>query len=529
MQYRNPNHPPKSLNGGPATTVQEKVEELKKYVKHNLLNIDSVVNGENDGRRVAKLVEMIDRVQRFGIGYHFEEEIESALTKLSSMKPPKGNLHVYILEGFNKGDHVDDVKGLISLYEASYLGTPGETFLDDARSFARENLLDIKNKKMIGPKLANQLDRTLEFPCHRRIQRSEAKWQIEQYQDMNEEDHDMDSALLQLAILDFNIVQLVYQSDLQELNRWWKELGLPEKLDFARDRLVESFQWPVGVSPEPEFSYCRKTLCKLASIINVIDDVYDIYGSLDELELFTSAIESWDANGLELLPKYMQICFMAIYNTTNELAYHTLKQQDFNCLPYIKQAWQEQCRVYHEEAKLFHTVGSHQTFEEYLENGQDTIAARLILIYTYASSGVSLAEEAFNYLANYPDLTRRSATVCRLTNDLATSKHELERGDILKSVQCYMKEKNVTEKEAREYIEWRIDETWKSMNRDVISNYGHMKVYTNQAVNFARASHFMYNSGDAHGKPTQRHKDRAVALLLEPFSVPAMEINNNTP
>ncbi|CAN0927252.1 Alpha-terpineol synthase, chloroplastic [Linum grandiflorum] len=528
-------------------SMQERVEELKKYVKHNLLNAD-IVNGEDGDRRIARLVETIDKVQRLGIGYHFEDEIESVLAKLSSMKPPKGNLHVCslwfrllrqagirtspdVFEGFK--DDTDDVKGLISLYEASYLGTPDETVLDDARSFAREHLHALKNKKMMSPKLANQLERTLNLPCHWRTQRSEARWLIEQYQDnmmMNEGDEDMDdSALLELAILDFNMVQLVYQSDLLELNRWWKELGLPEKLDFARDRLMESFQWAVGLGPDPQFSNSRMIMTKLIALINVIDDVYDVYGSLDELELFTAAIERWDANGLDRLPKYMQICFMAVYNTTNELAYHTLKQQDFNCLPYIKQAWQEQCGLYLEEAKTFHTVGSHQTFEEYLEVGHHTIGSRIVLIHTYAASGVSLTEEAFDYLANYPDLSRWIATICRLTNDLATSKTELERGDILKSVECYMKENDVTEKEAREYIEWRIDETWKNMNRDVMSNYGHMKVYTNQVVNFSRACHFMYHNGDAHGKPTQGHKDRAMALLFQPFSVPAAMEKDNTP
>ncbi|CAN1185787.1 Trans-ocimene synthase, chloroplastic, partial [Linum perenne] len=73
--------------------------------------------------------------------------------------------------------------------------------------------------------------------------------------------------------------------------RWWKELGLPEKLEFARDRLAESFQWALALAPEPQFSYCRKIMSKLTSLINVIDDIYDIYGSLDELHLFTSAIQ----------------------------------------------------------------------------------------------------------------------------------------------------------------------------------------------------------------------------------------------
>ncbi|CAN1127988.1 Alpha-terpineol synthase, chloroplastic [Linum perenne] len=509
-QYSNRPHRPSHHHSNIA-----RVEELNKYVKENLLNIN--------GQGYEMLVETIDKVQRLGIGYHFEDEIKAALLKLSSIQMP--SLHFCalrfrllrqngiwtspdILEEFkddinNNINHQNEIsgdeeviRGLLSLYEASYLATP-----------------------------ANQLERTLKFPSHWRIRRSEARWLIQQYQDTTITNQDIDASLLELAILDFNMVQLVYQNDLLELNMWWKEMGLPEKLEFARDRLVESFQWAVALAPEPQFSYCRKVMSKLTSLINVIDDVYDVYGSLDELCLFTSAIQRWNASEVELLPKYMQICFMAVYNTTNELAYHTLKQQGFNSLHYIKQAWQEQCRVYLEEAKMFHTVGYHQTFEEYLENGCNTVASRLVLIHTYAASGDFLTNEAFDYLANYPDLTRWVATISRLTNDLATSKAELERGDILKSIECYMKEKNVTDKEAREYIEWRIDEAWKRLNQEAMSNYEHMKMYVNQAVDFARGCHFMYHDGDANGAPTQRHKDRAMALLYHPFSIPAMEDN----
>ena len=62
-------------------------------------------------------------------------------------------------------------------------------------------------------------------------------------------------------------------------------------MPFARDRIVENFLWAVGTNFEPEFGYCRRMVTRLAALITVIDDVYDVYGTLHELELFGDAIE----------------------------------------------------------------------------------------------------------------------------------------------------------------------------------------------------------------------------------------------
>ncbi len=67
-------------------------------------------------------------------------------------------------------------------------------------------------------------------------------------------------------------------------------MGLTETLKFTRDRLVESFLCSVGLVFEPHFSCFRKWLTKAIVMVLVIDDVYDIYGSLEELEHFTNAV-----------------------------------------------------------------------------------------------------------------------------------------------------------------------------------------------------------------------------------------------
>lgn len=47
----------------------------------------------------------------------------------------------------------------------------------------------------------------------------------------------------------------------------------------------------MGMVFEPQFAYSRRVLTITLALITVIDDIYDIYGTLDELELFTNAVE----------------------------------------------------------------------------------------------------------------------------------------------------------------------------------------------------------------------------------------------
>lgn len=54
---------------------------------------------------------------------------------------------------------------------------------------------------------------------------------------------------------------------------------------------METVFWAVGLIFEPQFGYCRRMSTKLGALITIIDDVYDVYGTLDELELFTDAVD----------------------------------------------------------------------------------------------------------------------------------------------------------------------------------------------------------------------------------------------
>ncbi|GMP98061.1 hypothetical protein CsSME_00046089 [Camellia sinensis var. sinensis] len=424
-----------SLNSKYVGGVYEKrAAKLKEDVK---IMLEKVVDEDP-----LDALEMIDDLQRLGVFYHFKDEIERVLERIYNMNDKYNNedLHATALKfrllrqhGYNVPQDVfkkftnetgnlrsclcEDTKGLLYLYEASYHSIDGESLLDEARDFTTRNLKENLKKKDIDQNLAMLVRHSLELPLHWRVRRLEARWFIDVY----ERRRDMNSILLELAQLDFNMVQAIHQQEVKQMSRWWRSTCLGKKLSFARDRLMESFLWPLGMNFEPQFGYFRRMSTKVCTLMTIIDDVYDVYGSLEELELFTDAVERWDISAMEQLPDYMKICFLALFNSTNEMAYDALKEQGLHIISHLKKVWADICKSYLLEAKWYYNRYT-PTFEEYMNNAWISISAPLMLVHAYFFDSKTVTKEASEcLLESYPNIIRWSSIIFRLSDDLGTS------------------------------------------------------------------------------------------------------------
>ncbi|KAL5056440.1 hypothetical protein RYX36_037122, partial [Vicia faba] len=492
-----------------------------------------MINDENE-----EILELIENVKHLGLSYHFEKEIRDALDRFLSLekygdKVIKESLHETALKfkllrefGYDISadvferfkDHtgnfkaclVEDVKGMLSLYEASFMSYEGENILDEANSFTNFHLSGVHDD--INNFLFEQVNHSLELPLHRRFQRLEARWYIELYGKRK----DANKVLLEAAKLDFNIVQSNLQQDLIEMSRWWKGMGLVPRLSFGRDRLMECFFWAVGMAPlEPKYSDIRKALTKVGCLITLIDDIYDIYGTLDELELFTTAVESWDIDAVKILPEYMKIFFLALYNTVNELAYDALKENGHDILPYLVKAWSNMLKAFLQEARWCDEKHMPK-FDDYLNNAWVSVSGVVLLTHAYFLLNHTTTKEGPENLENFRLLLERPSIIFRLCNDLATSSAELQRGETVNSITCYMKENGVSQMVAHKYIHNFLNETWKKMNKDRVTYSTFPKHFLETLTNLARISHCTYQYGDGHGAPDTISKNRIKALILEP-------------
>ncbi|KAL1537419.1 hypothetical protein AAHA92_29934 [Salvia divinorum] len=307
------------------------------------------------------------------------------------------------------------------------------------------------------------------------------------------------------------------QQELKRLSSWYKETGLLEKLGFVRHKLAECFFWALGLVPEHHLGYSREIVCKMAVLITIIDDIYDVYGTLEELQLFTHTIERWDINSLDSLPEYMKICFLALFNSVNELAYHVLRDQGFNVISNLRTLWAELCRAYYLEARWFHS-GYVPTTNEYLNTAWISISSPLVLFCVYLATN-PINEKELKSLMQYPGIIRWPSTVLRLADDLGTSSDEMKRGDVLKSIQCYMKETGCSEEDARTHVKHLIDTALKRMNKEIlmenpIKNFGQI------AMNLGPISLCIYQNGDGFGLFHSETKKNLVSLVVQPFPMP---------
>ncbi|KHG08606.1 Myrcene synthase, chloroplastic [Gossypium arboreum] len=488
-------------------------------------------------------LELIDTLQKLGLSYHFQSEINNTLKNISTDRTgtvawKKDNLYATALEfrllrqhgykvdqdvftcfmddvGNIKSSLNQDFKGLLNLYEASYLLLEGETMLENARELAAKLLKQYLKENNGDQYLRMLVDHAFELPLHWRMARLEARWFIDVY----EKNKDKNPIILELAILDYNIVQSMHLEDFKYASTWWKELGLGERLSFARDRLMSNFLWGVGMIILPQDRKRRRNQTKLNSLLTCIDDVYDVYGTLDELELFTDVLERWDINAIQRLPNYMKIYYLALDNFVNEMAFDILKEQGINVIPFLKKLWTDLCKAYLLEAKWYYS-GYTPTLQEYMDNGWISVTGPAMLGHSYLATDHITEEGLHNIQEYYPDIIYQANIIVRLVNDLATSSYELKRGDVPKSILCYMNESGASEEEAREHMWKLIDAAWKKMNEDQMTISPLPRKFIEMAMNHARVALMIYQKDDGFGIEDNEIKDKVLSLFVHPIVLP---------
>ncbi|KAL6314157.1 hypothetical protein AAG906_011899 [Vitis piasezkii] len=494
-----------------ACKVQQ-IEELKDELRNEL---------KATARKSSQLLNFIDSIQRLGLAYQFEREIKEALEDMyqtynlddddnddltnASLRfrllrqegyhiPPDVFNKFKDGEGNFKESLTGDLPGLLALYEATHLMVHGEDILEEALAFSTAHLQSMAT------------DST--HPLQHKV---EARHYISVYQ----EDGPHNKTLLKLSKLDFNLLQSLHRKELSEVTRWWKGLNFAKKMPFARDRLVEGYFWILGVYFEPQYSLARRILVKVFAMISIIDDIYDAYGTFEELKLFTEAIERWDASSVDQLPDYMKPCYQALLDVYEEMEEEMAKEGNLYRVQYAKAAMKRQIHSYFVEAKWLNQEYT-PTLDEYMSNGLESSGYPMLITTSFVGMGDIATKEAFDWVFSYPKMVRASSIIGRLMDDIVSHEFEQKRGHVASAVECYMKQHGVCKQEAYDELNKQVVNGWKDTNKECLKPTQVTMPLLTLVLNFNRVIDILYKDEDQYTHVGKLVKDLIVSILIDP-------------
>ncbi|GLT69693.1 hypothetical protein SLA2020_418240 [Shorea laevis] len=512
--------------------TQQEYEELKQQVRKMLLD-DATFDP-------SKKLCLIDAVQRLGISYHFEIEIENALEKiyLGGADSIESNLYMVAVwfrllrqqgikvssemfkkfmdeEGNFKEDLANDVLGMLNLYEAAHLRGCGEDILDEAIAFTTSHLELMATK--VSPLLAEQISHALNRSIRRGLPRIEARHYISLY---SRDDHFISSnaALLKFAKIDFNVLQAHHLKELSGIMEWWKQLDFyTTKMLYARDRVLECYFWILGVYFEPKYSLGRTFLAKVIGLTSILDDTYDNYGTIEELDLLTKCIERWDIGVINQLPEYMKLIYQVLLNVYSEMEVEVAKEGRSYTVDYAKEFMKRVMKAYFDEAK-WRQEGFIPPLEEYMKTALITCAYPMLITNSFVGMGEVASKEAFDWISNDPKMVKACAIICRLMDDIVSHESEQSRVHVASAIECYMKQYGVSKEETVKVFREEIDNAWKDVNEEFMKPTALPMPILTRVLNFARVMDVIYKDDDGY---TNSHiiKDQIALLLVDPVLI----------
>ncbi|XP_052209329.1 valerianol synthase TPS1A-like [Diospyros lotus] len=510
-------------------SYSKEVENLREVVKDEVVKV---------GGEPTKKMALINTLERLGVSYLFEKEIDEQLECMFDGFEDRNydlftvalhfrmfRQHGYKMscDIFNKfmdeNSHLketlvsSDVMGMLNLYEAAYLRIHGEDILDEALAFTKASLQSMA-PHLNHPFLAEEVLHALELSLHKGIPRVEAAHYISIY----EKDDHRDEQLLRLAKLDFNRVQLLHLEELCHLSRWWKELA--SNFPYTKDRLVECYLWAVGTYFEPHYSAARLIHVKITVLVSILDDTFDAYGTLDELTTFTDVVQRWDRSDINLLPDYMKVLFRTLLDLFEELDEKLASQGRSYAVHHTREAIKEQVRAYYTEAKWF-LKGDLPAFDDYLLNGQITSTCFVLTLASFLGMADNYfpSSKALDWLQKKPKIVTAACTITRLIDDTKTYEVEKKRGQTVTGIDCFMKQKGASKEKAMDELTKRVENSWKDINEECLRPATVSMNLLIRFVNFARMMEVTYRKGDGYTHPEETLKDIIFALFINPISV----------
>ncbi|XP_052153323.1 vetispiradiene synthase 3-like [Oryza glaberrima] len=495
-------------------TLEESIKERRDKL---VTKVHCMIQGYTSSKiHLSHGMKIVDAIERLGVGYHFHEEIGMFMRVLNDTPARENDMaeaalrfrllrqHHYNAPSDVFGCFLDkngdfketlrhDVDALLSLYEAAHLGKCDEDLLKSAVVFTTSCLSAMAENDQLPQPLLEKVEHALTSPTQRRMKRLEAKLYISIYENDEDSNHD----ILELAKLDFHILQQMHRDEARRFSLWYKELNVRSTLGpYIRERPVECYFWSLCVFYEPQYAKARMMFARLIKIFSLFDDTFDSYGTLEELHLFNNAVQSWDEGAAKQIGDYFGYVMSLLSKTLNEFVVGGASPLGIDC---TKKTIKEASRCMLQEI-IWREEGQVPLLHDHLKFSTISTLYWALACISFVDHRMDANDDVsiFCWAISSPKIIENSAMITRLMDDISGHEWEKDGGGVPTAVECYMKEYGVTVQEAKKALWCLVEEQWRSINQEFLSNTTVPIPLLTRVINLARLMETLYKTTNGY-------------------------------
>ncbi|KZV38671.1 ent-kaur-16-ene synthase, chloroplastic [Dorcoceras hygrometricum] len=453
----------------------------------------------------------IDNLERLGIFRHFRNEIQSVLDETYRCWQ-RGEEEIFMdastcalafrilrMNGYDVtsdpltkileedcssnplSGHTRDANTALEVFKASEMTMyPTESALE-TQSLRLKHFLALKvadgliHSGKLGRNIDKEVTHVLQYPYYAILPRMENRKSIEHYKLDNvrmlktsySSPNFGNMDFLYLSVSDFNTCQKMHLKELKEIERWVVESRLDE-LKFARSKSAYCYFSAAASIFLPELSDARISWAKNGVLTTIIDDFFDVGGSIEELKLLIQ----WDVEiNTGSCSENVQIIFSALKGTICEIVDKAFIRQDRNVMHHVIGIWLDLLKSMLKETEW--SMDNYKpSISEYMNNAYISFALGPIVLPALYLVGPKLSEEMVHH-SEYHNLFKLMSTCGRLLNDIHSYERESKEGKInALSLYMYGSGRNITREDSTAEMKRLIDNSRRELLRLVLERKG---------------------------------------------------------
>ncbi|KAL5211774.1 hypothetical protein ABZP36_022621 [Zizania latifolia] len=501
---------------------------------------------------------MVDALEKMGISQYFVSEIKSILdTAYSSWLQRDEEImsdittcamafrllrmngydvssaelsHVAEASGFRDSlqGYLNDTKSILELHKASkHSLSEDELILDNIGSWSGSLLKEalLSNGVQRNP-TSEEIDYALKFPFYCTLDRLDHKKNIRNFDTKGSrmlktefKPPHANQDFLALAADDFCLSQSKYQDELNYLDGWVKENRL-DQLQFARQKITYCYLSAAATVFQPEWSDARISWAKTAWLTAVVDDLFDVGGSRDEVKNLMELVEKWDEHQqVGFYSEDVKIVFLAVYKTVNDIGAKASALQGHDVTEYLIGSWRHILRSMMAEIE-WQWSQYMPTFEEYMESGAVSLGQGATAMAALFLIGQKLPVDVVKH-QEYEELFRLMGTCGRLLNDIRGIEREEMDGKMTNGVSLLALHSggSMSVHEAKKEVQKIIDTSRRKLLTLVLSEQGIVPRPCKQLFwKLCKIFHLFYYQTDGFSSPKEM-VSAVNAVIREPLEL----------